>query len=165
MPPSPSSCCVAAAVAATLVRLLLLLAVIRGGWRGARWCCDATTPPRRGCGFYCRRRRHGVGVGGRWVMGGYDCSGSIVVGVYNNDFSFSDFFVTIRIKKAYQQARGHNAPSPSPAAGAGSVAVAASSGSVVGGSSGASLPGHAVVAVVRNGEVVVRKAIAQLNLQ
>ena len=97
-------------------------------------------------------------------MGGYDCSGSIVVGVYNNDFSFSDFFVTIRTKKAYQQARGHNAPEPITAAAAGSVAVAASSDPWWAVVAGASLPGHAVVAVVRNGEVVVRKAIAQVEL-
>ena len=50
----------------------------------------------------------------------------IAVGVYNNDFSFSDFFVTIRTKKAYQQARGHNALEPITAAAASSVAVAAS---------------------------------------
>ena len=56
----------------------------------------------------------------------------IAVRVYNDDFSFSDFFVTIRTKKAYQQARGHNAPKPiivviMAAAATGSVAVTASS--------------------------------------
>src|SRR5882762_10526388 len=88
----------------------------------------------------------------------------IAVGVYNNDFSFSDFFVTIRTKKAYQQAQGHNAPEPITATGTGSVAVAASSDLWWVVVAGASLPGHAVVAVVRNGEVVVCKAIAQVEL-
>src|SRR5882762_701441 len=65
MPPSPSSL---SSSLLPLVLLPLLLAVIRGGRRGGGWCCDAATPPRRGCGFHCRcrrRRRRGCW----WAMG------------------------------------------------------------------------------------------------